>query len=145
MVKLRVPELRERADDVLVLAEHFRQARGRTSDTPTPRGFSPDAREALLEHEWPGNVRELDNRVQRALLVARGAEITAEDLGLPERDDPAAPADPERAEIEEALKDADGVVARAAATLGLTRQAMYRRMGRTGVRLERRVKGAEKR
>jgi DNA-binding NtrC family response regulator len=145
VVKLRVPELRERADDVLVLAEHFRLARGRTSDTPTPRSFSPDAREALLGHEWPGNVRELDNRVQRALLVARGAEITADDLGLPERDDPAAPADPERAEIEGALKDADGVVARAAATLGLTRQAMYRRMGRTGVRLERRVKGPDRR
>ncbi len=149
VIELRVPELRDRADDVLVLAEHFLRAPVHPgADGAAARGFSADARDALLAHDWPGNVRELGNRVQRALLVTRGTEITAEDLGLatltgaPAREgrESAKPSTAERVELERALKEADGVVARAAESLGLTRQAMYRRMGRAGIRLERRVK-----
>jgi transcriptional regulator of acetoin/glycerol metabolism len=88
----------------------------------------------LLRHPWPGNVRELKNTMQRAALLARGEVITVADLGLP-----AAPAaasvEPEigRGTIEEALARHAGVVAQAAADLGLSRQALYRRMERLGI------------
>jgi DNA-binding NtrC family response regulator len=152
VIELRVPELRDRPDDILLLAEHFLRAPAHArAEGAGARGFSADARDALLAHDWPGNVRELGNRVQRALLVTRGTEITAEDLDLatlgdaPIREgapvDGAKSATAERVQLERALKDADGVVARAAESLGLTRQAMYRRMGRAGIRLERRIKG----
>jgi len=87
----------------------------------------------LQRYRWPGNVRELRNVMQRAGLLAAGAEITPADLGLP--DD--APAQPEveldRETIERALTRANGVVTQAAAELGLSRQALYRRMERLGI------------
>ena len=114
--------------------------------------FSVGAVEALLEHDWPGNVRELQNRVQRACLVGRSPQIEASDLGLEEGhlpyDRPSSPIveitdqdpiDPEQSEIEEALNRAHGVISRAAADLGLSRQALYRRMARLGISVERRT------
>jgi DNA-binding NtrC family response regulator len=124
------------------------------------------ARQALLDHEWPGNVRELDNRIQRAVLVCKEATITPADLGLdgtaaapgavrPSASPPAPPARSlsapseehgnafdamERAQIEQVLTDARGVVSKAAAQLGISRQALYRRMERLGIELERRMK-----
>jgi DNA-binding NtrC family response regulator len=147
VIELRVPGLRDRPDDILVLADHFLRTRGVARDAVASRGFSAEARDALLAHDWPGNVRELENRVQRALLVGRAEEISAADLGLASLEETRAvepdgekPSTSEREQIEQALTAADGVVARAAENLGLTRQAMYRRMGRAGIRLERRVK-----
>ncbi|HWL84262.1 MAG TPA: helix-turn-helix domain-containing protein [Polyangiaceae bacterium] len=80
-------------------------------------------------------------------MVARGAEISADDLGFaPPQDAPVqrvggeeAAANDERSELERVLREADGVIARAAAILGVSRQALYRRMQRAGVRLERRI------
>jgi len=126
-----------------------------------------EARAALLNHEFSGNVRELQNRIQRAVLVETSDTITPADLGLPATRPhgpglsdrkltpsslpplgaatPAsrtAPADAasveERAGIEEALLRAGGVVAKAAAEMGLSRQALYRRMERLGIVMERR-------
>src|SRR5690606_17297940 len=92
---------------------------------------------ALLAHTWPGNVRELMNTIRRASLLSTGAEITPADLALtsaasaqdmlPERE-------PDRAEIESALARARGVIARAARDLGLSRQALYRRMEKLGLK-----------
>ncbi|MFO0651273.1 MAG: sigma-54 dependent transcriptional regulator [Polyangiales bacterium] len=145
VIELRVPPLRARVDDVLPLAEHFLST---LAPRPTPT-LTDGARAALLAHDWPGNVRELRNRIQRALLVRGGEALTAEDLGLAgasaqrvERSDPPPEGElrEERASVEQALARAGGVVSRAAAELGLSRQALYRRMERLGLAVERRVR-----
>jgi len=128
-IELRIPPLASRPGDILPLARHF---------LPPGRQLSADAERALLAHPWPGNVRELRNTLQRAALLARGERIVAADLGLPP-----APAgtgaatdeqEPDRAGIEAALAASGGVVAQAASELGLSRQALYRRMERLGIR-----------
>ncbi len=123
-IELTLPPLAERPGDILPLAELFR---------PADKLLSEGARAALLAHAWPGNVRELRNVLQRAGILATGERIEATDLQLPKA--AAAPkspavAEPGRADIEAALARAHGVVAQAAAELGLSRQALYRRMDR---------------
>jgi DNA-binding NtrC family response regulator len=122
-IEIRVPPLVEHAGDILLLAKHFLTAGKR---------LSADARDALRRHTWPGNVRELKNTLQRAALLATGAEITATDLALPAV---APPPDDEldRGAIEAALARAGGVIAQAAAELGLSRQALYRRMEKLSI------------
>ena len=129
VVEIAVPPLGERREDVIPLAEAF---------LASPKRLSDDARAALLAHDWPGNVRELQNRVQRAM--ALGAEtVTAADLGFDAaRDFVAAEVPMERTEIEMALLNAGGSVKRAAEALGVSRQALYRRMEKLGIVLERR-------
>jgi transcriptional regulator of acetoin/glycerol metabolism len=101
-----------------------------------------NAQQALLAHGWPGNVRELQNRLQRARLVASGAEITPDDLGLAPNAivdaGAAAAGGMERQALEGILREHGGSVSRTAGALGLSRQALYRRMERLGITLERR-------
>jgi DNA-binding NtrC family response regulator len=156
VIEIVIPALRDRRDDVLPLARHFVEATA-TADAVSPPTLTDEAQKALLGHEWTGNVRELENRVKRACLVCSSGNIRAEDLGLgatgqssvapPKPDSSQAPSDehqagrdPEQAEIEAALVAARGVVSRAAAQLGISRQALYRRMERLGIELERRPK-----
>jgi DNA-binding NtrC family response regulator len=135
VVEIGLPPLRDRREDVLPLAESFLGRAGKTLDE--------SARSALLMHEWPGNVRELQNRVQRATALSTGPTITATDLGFGETGEARAEEVPlERAQIEAALLNANGSVSRAAEALGLSRQALYRRMEKLGVVLERRPKNA---
>ena len=127
VIELRVPPLGERTDDVLPLARHFLEG----------RAIAPSAERALLAHNWPGNVRELVNTIRRASLLSTGPEITAADLGLVTEAAPIEPEperEPDRAEIEQALSRARGVIARAARELGLSRQALYRRMEKLGLK-----------
>ncbi|HSI56484.1 MAG TPA: sigma-54 dependent transcriptional regulator [Ideonella sp.] len=126
VIEVHLPPLAERSDDVLPLAEHFLAGRA-VLDEP--------AREALLAYPWPGNVRELKNAIERAALLARDGRVTPEGLGLPAF---AAAAtrnldEPSRDAVLAALARADGVVSRAAQSLGLSRQALYRRMERYGL------------
>jgi DNA-binding NtrC family response regulator len=167
VIELQIPPIADRPDDILPLAEHF-LATITGKDGITSAGLGEPARDALLQHEWPGNVRELQNRIHRAMLVSAGGAITPEHLGLsaggvtprPTGARPEAravpqsagepgtsarlptsvsdPADPDRAVVEEALLKAGGVVSKAAAEMGISRQALYRRMERAGVILERR-------
>ena len=127
VIEIRLPALADRAEDIPVLAEHFLGESIRLAD---------DALAALLAHDWPGNVRELRNALERARLMARGSVIRAADLNLPP---PArAPGDidePGREAIEKALSRYAGNVARAAQSLGLSRQALYRRIERLGLRV----------
>jgi DNA-binding NtrC family response regulator len=149
VIEIAVPALRERPEDVLPLAESFLRAFAAAAGTG-PRTLSDAARAALLAHTWPGNVRELMNRVQRATLVAGASVLTEGDLGLAPGQEgawPTAPApagagtdDPERRRLEQALLEAGGMVSKAASRLGLSRQALYRRMERLGIVLERRPK-----
>jgi len=134
-VEVRLPPLRERGEDVPLLAEHFlRQQAARYGRDV--EGFSADALEALGTHRWPGNVRELRHSVERAVLMARGKRIEAADLGLRRRDDGSARIDEltldeaERLLIEKALDRFQGNVTKAAEALGLSRSALYRRLQR---------------
>ena len=126
VIEVHLPPLAERSDDVLPLAEHFLAGRA-ALDEP--------AREALLAYPWPGNVRELKNAIERAALLASDGRVTPDGLGLPAF---AAAAnrnldEPSREAVLAALARADGVVSRAAQSLGLSRQALYRRMERYGL------------
>jgi DNA-binding NtrC family response regulator len=118
VVRMEVPALERRPEDLLPLAEALLDADHR---------LDASARSAVLAHAWAGNVRELENRLSRAQLLAEGQEISAEDLGLSEGTDGGGP---DAAEIRQALERAGGTVAKAARALGLSRQALYRRMER---------------
>ncbi|MGK5024978.1 sigma-54-dependent transcriptional regulator [Janthinobacterium sp. RB2R34] len=125
VIELRLPPLAQRPLDILVLARHF---------LGPEKTLDAQAQAALLAHGWPGNVRELKNVMQRASLLTTGSMIHAPELGLPAA--PAAPAaamEPDRDSVIEALARARGVVAQAAQELGLSRQALYRRMERLGI------------
>ncbi len=130
LIELRVPPLAQRPDDILPLAEHFLGG---------AKPLAPAARDALRRHTWPGNVRELKNAVQRALLLGTGDDVSAADLGLtavaaaPATAAAQAEAEPDRAAIEGAIARANGVLSQAAAELGLSRQALYRRLERLGI------------
>jgi DNA-binding NtrC family response regulator len=126
VIEVTLPPLAERTDDILPLAEHFLGGRAQLSE---------DAREALMAHAWPGNVRELKNAIERAALLAGDELIMPSHLNLPtvmaasmrNLDEPS------RESVESALASADGVISRAAQSLGLSRQALYRRMDRYGI------------
>jgi DNA-binding NtrC family response regulator len=139
-VEIALPPLRERPEDVPPLARHFLiQYARRYHKTLT--GFDPAALQALLDHPWPGNVRELDHAIERAVLMARGEVLLAQDLGLrPADGDGTAPLermsldDAERYLIQRALQRADGNVSDAAKQLGLSRSALYRRLQAYGLK-----------
>jgi two-component system NtrC family response regulator len=129
---IRIPPLRDRGEDSLLLARWFlgRYARefGRRL-----RGLDASAAEAIAAYRWPGNVRELGNKVRRAALMAEGQTITAADLELaapPEQPDTdldlrAARLRAERATIERALARSNGSLAAAARLLGISRPTIY--------------------
>ncbi|WP_295996883.1 sigma-54 dependent transcriptional regulator [Rugamonas sp.] len=133
VIELRLPPLAARPADILPLARHFLGLTG-------SKTLHAQAQATLLAHPWPGNVRELKNVMARACLLAAGAIIQAADLDLPVPLTAAAVAtaaeperEPDRDAIAQALSRAHGVVAQAAAELGLSRQALYRRMERLGI------------
>jgi DNA-binding NtrC family response regulator len=137
-IEIRLPPLRERREDIRVLADHFLRrylARYRKALV----GFEADALEALETHSWPGNVRELDHTLERAVLMAQGNAVRAVDLGL--RLAPgAAPRledlpleEVERLLVRKALERHDGNVSQAAKALGLSRSALYRRLQHYGL------------
>ena len=132
-IEVRVPPLAQRPDDIVPIARHF---------LPSGKSLTDEAERALRQHAWPGNVRELRNTIQRAALLARDTVIEAADLGLPSSSTGALAAasnnadEPDRATIEAALERAGGVLAQAAHELGLSRQALYRRLERLGIRRE---------
>jgi DNA-binding NtrC family response regulator len=144
VVSIRVPPLAARPEDVLPLARHFLAARAVEAGGEA-KEISGGAASALLAHSWPGNVRELANRVHRASLVS-GQLIEAADLGLGEEADtePAAALGveelEERLRLDRVLREEAGSVTRAAQALGVSRQALYRKMARLGIGVERRVK-----
>jgi two-component system, NtrC family, response regulator len=130
-VTIRVPPLRERQGDSLLLAQFLLRDVAERFGKPT-RGLAPDAIRAIQAHAWPGNVRELENRIKGAVIMAEGPVVTASDIGL---HDPGE--DPEhlnlrvcrqRAEkqaVRQALAVARGNLSRAADLLGITRPTLY--------------------
>ncbi|MEA9712631.1 sigma-54-dependent transcriptional regulator [Xanthomonas campestris] len=148
VVPIELPPLRERGDDILLLATHFLQSAGGAA-----RALSPDAQRRVLDHPWPGNVRELRNVMQRCALLVRGHTIAAGDLdealGEPLPGDPLQPqpadaptgtqslpeavAQLEKRMIQAALTQAQGNRAEAARQLGIHRQLLYRKLDDYGL------------
>jgi DNA-binding NtrC family response regulator len=134
-VEVALPPLRERREDIPLLAEHFLRELGRRY-RKDGIAFDPEALEALLEHAWPGNVRELKHVVERAILVAPGRAIQPADLGLQPAPEGAPMLealkleDAERLLIQKALDRFPGDPGKAARALGLSRSAFYRRLQR---------------
>ncbi|WP_133948090.1 sigma-54-dependent transcriptional regulator [Rhodanobacter sp. TND4FH1] len=127
VIEVNLPPLAERNEDILPLAEFFLDGRAELGEA---------ARDALLGYPWPGNVRELKNAIERAALLAGGNAITPDLLNLPQHTASTSPRnldEPSREAVEAALHKAGGVVSRAAQNLGLSRQALYRRMERYGL------------
>lgn len=148
VVPIELPPLRERGDDILLLATHFLQSAGGAA-----RALSLDAQRRVLDHPWPGNVRELRNVMQRCALLVRGHTIAAGDLdealGEPLPGDllqpqpadaptgtqslPEAVAQLEKRMIQAALTQAQGNRAEAARQLGIHRQLLYRKLDDYGL------------
>ncbi len=147
VVPLRVPPLRERTEELITLAEAFLLKLSRRYGRPARR-LGPDAKDLLLAHDWPGNVRELKNLMERAVILARGADITARDLGplaarhLPEPDPFSFPDFPSLKEarewfegvyIQREIRLQNGNMTRAAERLGLDRSNLYKRLKALGL------------
>ena len=137
-VELRIPPLRERKEDIPLLASHFLKTYSQRYRKAV-RGFEPAAMQKMLEHPWPGNVRELDHAVERAVLITTSAQIQPGDLGL--ESERAGSAKIEEMSLEEvesllikkALTRHSGNISHAAEALGLSRSALYRRMQKYGL------------
>ncbi len=132
-IEIHLPPLRERKEDVPLLAMHFlRQSAQRYRKQLN--GFEMVAMQMLLDHPWPGNIRELDHAVERAVLLAQGQQVMASDLGLrPVREAPfrleeMGLEEVERVLIQKALARYAGNVSQASKALGLSRSALYRRL-----------------
>lgn len=129
---VKIPTLAERAGDAVLLAKHFLNRFSREMN-PRIKGFAPDALAAIDGWSWPGNVRELENRVKRAVIMADGKLVTAEDLDLgnsPAGEDDAlnlkaAREQADRRMIRQALARAEGNISSAAKLLGISRPTLY--------------------
>jgi DNA-binding NtrC family response regulator len=132
-VEIHLPPLRDRGEDIAALARHFLK-REAARYGKNLGGLDREAMQAMMEHPWPGNIRELEHVLERAVLMASGPHIRADDLGLRGRGDGAARLEEmtlEEAEkylIQKALARYQSNVSRAAEGLGLSRSALYRRL-----------------
>ncbi len=142
VLNLTLPPLRERGQDVMLLAKHFLE-RFTAQSVSSARDFSPAAREALATHHWPGNVRELINRIQRATVMSRGPLITPADLELGVNMPKCAIQSlnevrrtAETQAIQVALREANFNLSAAARTLGISRVTLYRLMDEYGLQRE---------
>lgn len=137
-VELHIPPLRERREDIPLLAEHFLKLYAQRYRKPV-RGFEAAAIDRMLEHPWPGNVRELDHSIERSVLITTEEEIQPGDLGLEaEKGSTAKIEDMSLEEVEfllikKALTRHTGNISHAAEALGLSRSALYRRMQKYGL------------
>jgi DNA-binding NtrC family response regulator len=137
-IEIHVPPLRDRRQDLPLLAIHFLQAHSRRY-RKSVSGFEPAAIQAMLDHSWPGNVRELDHAVERAVLMAQAESVRESDLGLRSgregvpRLEEMSLEEVECFLIKKALAKFGGNVSQAAGALGLSRSALYRRLERYGL------------
>ncbi|MCH9638275.1 MAG: PEP-CTERM-box response regulator transcription factor [Betaproteobacteria bacterium] len=137
---INIPPLRDREGDAVLLAHYFKNKfcakEGRAS-----LNFSEEALAAIEMHQWPGNVREMENCIKRAVIMAEGPQISAEDLGLQVSDLDVEPVNLRQVREKEeckalvkALARVDGNVAKAAKLLGVSRPTIYDLMSRCGLK-----------
>jgi two-component system response regulator HydG len=143
VIALHMPPLRERAEDIPLLADHF--LRGSSNGRPEPLRLSDDALAALRRYDWPGNVRELENALERAAILTNDGVVDLDALpariiepGVPALVDDRPAANPtleliERAYILWVLQSEGGNKAKAAETLGIDPSTLYRKLNRYGV------------
>ena len=144
VVTITLPPLRNRGDDVMLLANFFLK-RCAGDFKKKIKGFSETSREYIESYGWPGNVRELENKVQRAVLMASGSVIEPDDLGFTERPFPQkagggevttlreAREQVEREMIKGAVANSKGNIAKAAEELGISRPTLYDLMRKHGI------------
>jgi DNA-binding NtrC family response regulator len=142
-IELRIPPLRSRPEDIIPLAEHIVAEIARRLSERIPV-LLPAARSALREHPWPGNIRELRNRLERAIGLSDGfAQLSAQAL-FPEQSLLTSPPNriaslaearerAERLQIEEAIRQTDGEIGKAATLLGVSRTTLWDKMRRLGI------------
>jgi DNA-binding NtrC family response regulator len=142
-IEIELPPLRQRRDDIPVLLDHYLRLYERKYDKPE-RQLPPAVLQALLEHDWPGNVRALRHAAERAVIMAEGQRYRIEDFPLPRSQQSSVAPVPgasetlnldqlERQMIERALRMHHFNISLAAAELGLSRGALYRRMEKHGL------------
>jgi two-component system response regulator HydG len=141
VVPIRLPPLRERREDVPLLAAHFLQRHNQR--TGSEKTFAAEAVARLLEHDWPGNVRELENAVQHAVALSAGREIRLEDIQLEAGRTPRPPGasvtlaeavdDAERRAIEASLHRNGQDLSKVARELGVSGTTLWRKMKRLGI------------
>jgi len=134
---ISLPPLRERREDIPLLAHHFLEKFSRQMNR-TFTEFDPGAMELLVKHPWPGNVRELANAVERALVVGKPPVVAAKDLPLQLNDTGSRPAgdslaDVEQAHVERILEQAEWNVSQAAKILGVDRATLYNKIKKYGL------------
>jgi two-component system response regulator HydG len=149
VMPLNVPPLRDRLDDIPLLADYFLRKYA-TKNRKAVKGFSPLAMDMLLKYDWPGNVRELENAIERAVILLTGEHITEKQLPLgivqnyPDQDLPATPAAPatdgtrsleaiEREAILATLEATDGNKSETARRLGITRKTLHNKLKSYGI------------
>ena len=130
-IVVRIPNLAERHGDSVLLAKHFLGRFAREMN-PQIKGFAPGALVAIERWPWPGNVRELENRLKRAVIMAEGKLVTAEDLDLHGEEEQGLPVNlktareaADRAVIRKALAQTDNNISSAAKLLGISRPTLY--------------------
>ena len=140
-IEIELPPLRERREDIPVLLDHYLQLYARKYDKPE-RELPPHVLDVLVRHDWPGNVRALRHAAERAVIMADGDRYRIEDFPLPARPEVASMSvvgeslnldQLEKQMIERALRMHHFNVSLAAAELGLSRGALYRRMEKHGL------------
>ena len=132
VITIHMPALRYRGHDIILLAQHFLD-RAASKSKRQIAGFSPEALEALLNHDWPGNVRELGNTIERAVLLAKSDYLTPSDLRLQapaytETTELQSLRDHERRIVERVLQQHQGNVTEAAKALGVSRRWLHYRL-----------------
>jgi DNA-binding NtrC family response regulator len=144
-LELFVPPLRERRDDIPLLAANILE--GLARDLGQARlTMSREAERVLCNYDWPGNIRELRNVLERALLRSHGPELDVSSIIMPSESAPAAPADNvvrrggtldevERDYIEQVLREEKGLIDRVAARLGISRSAVYYKARKFGIEI----------
>ncbi|NIM62603.1 MAG: hypothetical protein GTN89_03080 [Acidobacteria bacterium] len=147
VIPVHLPPLREHAEDVPVLAQHFLQSCGARLSRAI-EGFDDEAMDALVRYPWPGNVRELENMIERVVVLNRSGTVKLSDLpealrnsaaGLADGTAPGTLREMERHRISEALRDAGGNKKLAARKLGIHRSTLYAKMKRYGLAEEAQV------
>jgi Nif-specific regulatory protein len=139
VVFLRIPPLRERGGDILLLAEHFRKIYATKYDRPV-RGFTREAATAIVKSPWEGNVRELQHSVERGVILSQGFYLDLCDLEIPALFVKGKSVyckileSQKREMVEKALGENNGNVSRAARNLGMDRVHFHRLMKRYGLR-----------
>jgi DNA-binding NtrC family response regulator len=147
VVFINIPPLRERRDDISLLADHFLRKYAAENEKPVSR-ISPEALDLLIRYHWPGNVRELENIIERAIILSRHSIILPEDLPWRLRIEPLeisgaslpshiSLSELERIHIMKILEETGGNKKKAADILGIDRRTLYRMAARYGISLKR--------